>query len=88
MSQVDAAALIARLKHDEVFRGEVMAAPEGEERWKVISAAGFDCSPEELAAERERLTDQQLGEVNGGSSGPDAVDFGCTVRGMCLSNGT
>jgi predicted ribosomally synthesized peptide with nif11-like leader len=81
MSQADAAALISRLKDDDAFREKVMAATEGEERWRIISAAGFGCTPEELAAERERLTDRQLGDVSGGLSCPDALEYSsCPYR--------
>jgi predicted ribosomally synthesized peptide with nif11-like leader len=66
MDRSDARALIARLKGDVAFRDEVMAAEGGDARWRIISEAGFDCTPEEFAAERGRMSDEQLGEVTGG----------------------
>jgi predicted ribosomally synthesized peptide with nif11-like leader len=78
MSEADAAALISRLKDDGAFRDEVMAAPDGETRWQIISAAGFDCTAGEFAAARERLSDEQLGEVSAGLSWPAAIEYeGC-----------
>lgn len=66
MSQTDRVALIARLKDDEAFRDEIIAAPDEEARWRIIAAAGFDCTAEELATEDERLSKQQLVEISGG----------------------
>ena len=68
MSRDGAAAFIARLRDDEAFRDEVMAA-EGEERWKIVTGAGFDCTPDEVAGVRERLTDDELGQVVAGWEG-------------------
>jgi predicted ribosomally synthesized peptide with nif11-like leader len=76
MSQADAAAFIARLKDDEAFRGEVMAA-EGEERWRIVTDAGFDCTPDEVSTERERLTDDELGEIDAGWEGACNYLFIC-----------
>ena len=58
---------MARLKEDDTFRREVLAADE-EARGRLIAEAGFECTREENAAERERLSDQALSEVTCGST--------------------
>jgi predicted ribosomally synthesized peptide with nif11-like leader len=66
MSQADVAALIARLKEDETFRGELACAPDLDARMRLIAAAGFDCAPEEIEA-AGRVRDEDLEGVAGGS---------------------
>ncbi|WP_449258117.1 Nif11-like leader peptide family natural product precursor [Chlorobium limicola] len=48
MSVEHAKAFIEKMKTDEAFRDKIMAIETPEERLKVIGAAGFECTLEEI----------------------------------------
>jgi predicted ribosomally synthesized peptide with nif11-like leader len=66
MSQQQAQACIEKMKVDEAFRAKVMAVEDVAVRVKLINAEGFDCTEEELKAESQRLSDDDLNKVAGG----------------------
>lgn len=72
MSTESAAAVIERIKTDEKFRNEVIAAPDAEARYAFLNAAGFDVSPADrdvivagLEQEPAELSDEQLEGLSG-----------------------
>ncbi len=77
---------MARLKEDDAFCREVLAADE-EARWRLIAAAGFERTLEESAAERERLSDQELVEVTGGSTRGGVDTVYCILGDPCALGG-
>lgn len=68
MSENAAALLVAKLKKDEEFRNSILRVEDIEERMKLIKAAGFDCTAEEIEAEQAELSDDELDNVSGGWS--------------------
>lgn len=66
MSQQQANAAIEKLKTDEAFRAKVMAEADVAERLKIINAAGFNCTVQELKAASQELDDDELNAVAGG----------------------
>ena len=77
---------MARLKEDDTFRREVLAADE-EARGRLIAEAGFECTREENAAERERLSDQALSEVTCGSTCGRGDTACCILGDPCALGG-
>lgn len=66
MSQQQAKAVVDKLKTDVAFRAKVMAEADVAERLKIINAAGFNCTVQELKAASQELDDDELNGVAGG----------------------
>ncbi len=80
MSIESAKAFIERVKNDEDFRKELEGQASAEERRKFATAQGFDFTRDEIAAERDKLSDDQLDEAVGGwdpSTGTDRMPVKC-----------
>jgi predicted ribosomally synthesized peptide with nif11-like leader len=54
------------LQVDEEFRNEILAVEDMDERLKLVKAAGFDCTAEEIEAEQSEMSDDDLDDVDGG----------------------
>jgi predicted ribosomally synthesized peptide with nif11-like leader len=68
MSEHAAQAFMERLRNDEAFQARVTAAGDRDQFLELVKAEGFDCSPEEIAAQVSRLEDAELGAVAAGGS--------------------
>lgn len=75
MSTESANAVIERVKTDEAFRNDVIAAPDAEARYTFLNEAGFDVSPADkdvlvkgLEDASSELSDEQLEGAAGGWS--------------------
>ena len=77
MSSESASAVIERIKSDEAFRNEVVAAPDADARYALINAAGFDVTAADKdilvkGLETGELSDAQLE----GASGAGGIGIG------------
>lgn len=61
--------LVVRMRTDEAFRGEVLAAEVGEDRLAFVTGAGYDCTAQELVDVTSALADDELDDVAGGVIG-------------------
>jgi predicted ribosomally synthesized peptide with nif11-like leader len=66
MSGAGAGDFVARMKADEAFRREVLAAEEGEDRLAFVNGQGYEVTAQELVDVTAELTDEQLSGVTGG----------------------
>jgi predicted ribosomally synthesized peptide with nif11-like leader len=76
MSQKAAKAFFEKIKTDEKFRKKVMAAEDDAERTRIIKAAGFDCTPEEINAFERQMGDKYTDKICGGQFGETSFIFG------------
>ncbi|MBT3255641.1 MAG: Nif11-like leader peptide family natural product precursor [Deltaproteobacteria bacterium] len=72
MSIESAQAFIERLKTDGDFRNRVTAAETAKARKAIVEAEGFAFSPEDIGAEVDQLTEEDMELISGG-----AADCGC-----------
>lgn len=75
MSTESATAVVERIKTDEAFRSDVIAAPDAEARYAFLNAAGFDVSSADkdvivkgLEQAPAELSDEQLEGASGAGS--------------------
>jgi predicted ribosomally synthesized peptide with nif11-like leader len=66
MSKESAKLLIEKLHGDEEFRNRILAVEDLDERLKLVKAAGFDCTAEEIEAEYAMLSDNELDNMSAG----------------------
>lgn len=81
MSIESAKAFIDRMKTDGDFRNRVTAAETVETRKAIVEAEGFTFSPEDINAEVDQLSPEEMEFVSGG-----AADCGCGDWGDPLEN--
>lgn len=66
MSQEQAKAALGKMNTDKAFSAKVLAGADMAARLKIINAAGFDCTAEEIKAVSKQLGDDELDKVAGG----------------------
>lgn len=83
MSTESATAVVERIKSDESFRNDVMAAPDAEARYAMLNDAGFDVSPADeavlvkgLEQAPVELSDEQLESASGAGGFGGAGELG------------
>jgi predicted ribosomally synthesized peptide with nif11-like leader len=72
MTKKSVEALLAKMDNDDKFRQEILGAATVDERMKLIEAAGFDCTVDEIEAELSELSDNDLDSVAGGRTDRDS----------------
>jgi predicted ribosomally synthesized peptide with nif11-like leader len=68
MSKRSAMAFIEKFKSDETFRHKIMAAKDDSERIRLINAAGFNCTAEEIDSLEQNLRDKGMDKICGGNA--------------------
>ena len=88
MSLEDAKGFVKKIGEDKEFEKKVSDAPDNETRLKLAKEAGFDFTPEELAAslkEERELSDEDLENVAGGGIGiATAISTIATAAALAL----
>jgi predicted ribosomally synthesized peptide with nif11-like leader len=82
MSVSSAKAFIEKVQSDSAFRRKLEDAPSDDERKKIIKAAGFDFTKDEIksaASEHGALSDEELDKVAGGSWAETLTAAGISV---------
>ena len=70
MSSESAKAFMAKMASDGKFANTVKEIADPAAREAFVRNAGFDFTLEELAHQREMLSDEELGALSGGSEDP------------------
>lgn len=68
MSEGQAHAFVERMKTDEAFRERILAIEDPAARLAYVHSEGFDCTAEEIAAEGNRVSPEELDAVAAGGS--------------------
>lgn len=70
MSSESAKAFVAKMASDGKFANMLKELTDSAAREAFVRKAGFDFTLEELAQQREMLSDEELGALSGGSEDP------------------
>jgi predicted ribosomally synthesized peptide with nif11-like leader len=90
MSLEGASAFVQRMELDEAFRARVEAADSPEEKYRVVSEAGYDITPDDLVTIKQlvgisELSDEDLESVAAGALNPleqVGIATGATIVGL------
>lgn len=67
MSLDAAKAFLERMDTDGTFKAKILATENVSERLKLINAAGFDCTAQEIGTLATELSEDQLDTISGGN---------------------
>jgi predicted ribosomally synthesized peptide with nif11-like leader len=67
MTELGLTDFIARMKSDQAFQSEVLAAEVGEDRLTFVNGAGYDLCAQDPVDATSELGDEELDRVQGGS---------------------
>ena len=73
MSSESAKAFVAKMASDGKFANTIKEIADPAAREAFVRKAGFDFTLEELAHQREMLSDEELGALSGGSEDPEPL---------------
>lgn len=60
---------VARMRTDQAFRAQVLAAEVGEDRLAYVNGEGYDMTAQQLVDATAELSDEELDDVAGGEIG-------------------